>query len=326
MIGTFPDLSIGRDAANEEGFWPSFTDILTVIVMVFMLAMVVVLLRNLDLVAQLRSTIEAERAASTLAQSVNQEKEGLALRLLETENELAMLRGELDVLRQRSARTEETLARESAALSAERARAETLTRQRDEVSARATTFEQNLAALRTEHLNIQQQLTEQSERATRAQRLADDTRAQLDARSAELVERSEALRLREADLRSVQATLSTRSDEFADLKARYDRLVRPARSAAGKFVVEVQYQRDGEKGTIRYRTADNETLLPATRAELESKLDALKKKHGDALYVRIIFPENSGLSYNEAWQFTRDLLYRYDYYYADGHTDPAPQN
>jgi hypothetical protein len=31
--------------------------------------------------------------------------------------------------------------------------------------------------------------------------------------------------------------------------------------------------------------------------------------------VKVIFPENSGLSYNEAWEFTTHLHSNYDYYF-----------
>ena len=43
----------------------------------------------------------------------------------------------------------------------------------------------------------------------------------------------------------------------------------------------------------------------------------LKHEHGKNLYVKIIIPEDSGLTYNEAWEFMRQLLVKYDYYYQD---------
>jgi hypothetical protein len=33
--------------------------------------------------------------------------------------------------------------------------------------------------------------------------------------------------------------------------------------------------------------------------------------------VKVIIPGDSGLSYNEAWNFTRDILSKYDYYYQE---------
>ena len=83
------------DSSGHESFWPSFTDIMTVIVMIFLIALVVLLMRNIDLVQQLRNTMEAERMAAELARTTGEEKENLSLRLIHTENELSDLRLEL---------------------------------------------------------------------------------------------------------------------------------------------------------------------------------------------------------------------------------------
>ena len=32
----------------------------------------------------------------------------------------------------------------------------------------------------------------------------------------------------------------------------------------------------------------------------------------------VVSPDDSGLSYNEAWDFTKGILSQYDYYYIDG--------
>ena len=48
---------------------------------------------------------------------------------------------------------------------------------------------------------------------------------------------------------------------------------------------------------------------------IHKQLLKLKQKYGDNLYVKVIIPENSGLSYNEAWQFMQDIFNKYDYYY-----------
>ena len=65
LDGGFVDLRVGRhESGAEDTFWPSFTDIMTVIVMIFLLAMVVLLIRNMELVNELRATMEAERSAA----------------------------------------------------------------------------------------------------------------------------------------------------------------------------------------------------------------------------------------------------------------------
>ena len=52
-------------------------------------------------------------------------------------------------------------------------------------------------------------------------------------------------------------------------------------------------------------------------AQVESRLEQLKQTQGKDLYVKIIIPEDSGLTYNEAWNFMRGLLVKYDYYYQE---------
>ena len=53
------------------------------------------------------------------------------------------------------------------------------------------------------------------------------------------------------------------------------------------------------------------------RSELDRELGALSDEFNDELYVKIIIPDNSGLSYNEAWEFTSHLHSNYDYYFKD---------
>ncbi len=58
-------------------------------------------------------------------------------------------------------------------------------------------------------------------------------------------------------------------------------------------------------------------------SQLNSALSDLKLNHGNELYVKIVIPSNSGLSYNQAWAFTRDTLAKYDYYYQEDNSVPA---
>ena len=47
----FVDLRVspsGQTNVNEDSVWPSFTDVMTVIVMIFLLALVIILIRNME--------------------------------------------------------------------------------------------------------------------------------------------------------------------------------------------------------------------------------------------------------------------------------------
>ncbi len=47
----FIDLRVGHGAqgVGDDSVWPSFTDIMTVIVMIFLMALVVIMVRNFEL-------------------------------------------------------------------------------------------------------------------------------------------------------------------------------------------------------------------------------------------------------------------------------------
>jgi len=68
----FPDIRIGHTTRGigDEGVWPSFTDIMAVIVMIFLMALAVIMVQKLDLSRQLMATQfnqqEAEEARDAL--------------------------------------------------------------------------------------------------------------------------------------------------------------------------------------------------------------------------------------------------------------------
>ncbi len=81
--------------------------------------------------------------------------------------------------------------------------------------------------------------------------------------------------------------------DYSSLKVKYDKLVRPARTAKGKYVVEVNYEKIKGKGRIRFKDAGDKNYTTLTSDELHSKLAALKKEHPKQLYIKIIIPETA---------------------------------
>ena len=68
MKGGFPDYHQFPDRDHgDESFWPSFTDIMMVITMVFLLVTVMVITNNWKLVTDLKTSIQAERLAAEQA-------------------------------------------------------------------------------------------------------------------------------------------------------------------------------------------------------------------------------------------------------------------
>jgi len=81
MSDGFIDLRQNHAHLVEESFWPSFTDIMMVIVMVFLLVTVSVILNNWTLISDLKKSISAQEVATSLAKSEHQENQNLSTKL-----------------------------------------------------------------------------------------------------------------------------------------------------------------------------------------------------------------------------------------------------
>lgn len=343
---SFVDLRLNRqDGQNQESFWPSFTDIMTVIVMIFVIAMVVLLLRNIELVKQLRATMEAERAAVELAKTTGEEKESLALKLFAAENDISMLRMrlmQLEEQRTEQAGTIDIQQRDIVRLQAER---EALQLLRDQLNAENFTLtqrlekrdalidqqQQNLEELQQTLLSAQQELSrfqEEIASAHSALNTLESNYAAVKEQLAQLQQRysnqaGELVAARVAEQERGQQLRNLQSD-FEQLKVKYEKLIRPARSPAGRYLVEVRYTKPAQRILVEYQTEESPGYQPVSQEQLEAELDRLKKQHTQGLYIKVIFPEQSGLSFSEAWSLTSQLHSKYDYYFQGGGPELVP--
>jgi len=321
----FVDLRLNRgDQQGNESFWPSFTDVMTVIVMIFLISMVVLLLRNMELVKQVRATLDAQQAAMELARTTGEEKEDLASQLNQVADQAhsAEDRAEqlqLEVMRLReqnqlrgkviSERNQDVanLMQERNNLTQQAAQL-LLERQRLEESADQTRNQLNIS--HQELADLQQRLsTLQTHFQEKEQQLAD-ARTTLD-------QQNESLTNARVDRQQTEQKYLVLADEFDNLKVSYDKLVRPARSAKGRYLVEVRYIKRQGNYQISWRQGGNTDFIPISSTKLDKALAALKQQKPDGLYIKIILPENSGLSYSEAWKFTSHLHKNYDYYFQE---------
>lgn len=318
MSEGFVDLRLnGQEGQVNESFWPSFTDIMTVVVMIFLLAMVVLLIRNTELVAQVRATMEAEREAAELARNTGLRNEDLALQLHTAEDKVAEL--QLELMKQ-----QETGQQQIATIAEQRADINSLIGERDDLTQQAAQLtlvkqnlqtrleagesqlataqqkisglEQNLASLQQRFAGSQQQLSELQTRSAEQQQVLEETR-----QGKQEFERKYLLLVGEHD----------------DLKVKYDKLVKPARSPKGRYLVEVRYWKDESGEQIRLRERGLGKFEPVSPGDLAKRLAALKDRETNGLYVKVVFPEKSGLTYNEAWKFTSGLHKNYDYYFSE---------
>jgi len=309
-------IDLRRNTAAEAGadsFWPSFTDIMMVVVMIFMIASVVLMLRNWDLVQALRDTIESEREAEARALSMTETSATLEEQLAQAQHENSQLRIRLMRANEISRNTREQLSQQQQQLLSLQADKRQLTAslqqaqldvqlQEDKVRQSEDRYTQ-LASVRDTLEQRLQQVLDQLDR------VEQDSRDQ----AAELAELRQGGSLTEQQLTLLQG-------EYDDLRVKYDKLVKPARSAQGKHVVTVRYWKEGKFYQIRIKDAGEDDYRVVTQ------LADLKKRYGSNLYVKLIIPDDSGLSYNEAWGFTFDVLNKYDYYHQDDVQDaPATQ-
>ncbi|MGD8931363.1 MAG: hypothetical protein PVI52_02245 [Chromatiales bacterium] len=325
MDDSFIDLRLNhRVVQAEESFWPSFTDIMTVIVMIFLLAMVILLMRNMELVNQLRATMEAERQAMELARTTGAENETLEERLIARENELSMMRMQL-------MRMEEESEQQEAAINSQQHQISSLSRERDDLNRRVerldtqrTKLNQRIKYLSEDSTRLQNQVAEANrtirdlnQDLNQLQATQENTLKDLETLQRSYQAQGQTLETALAqNLESDQALLKLETD-YKSLKIKYDKLVRPARSPRGKTVVEVRYYKTGNDFHIDYRGPGEAEFTAATRPQLDAYLTNMTQQYPGGLYIKVILPKDSGLSYSDAWSFTNYLHQTYDYYYQE---------
>jgi len=300
----FVDLRYGgeRDPGGES-FWPSFTDIMMVVLMIFMIASTILMLRNWDLVRELRATLLAEREAEELALSMTRTSETLEERLAQAQHEISQLR--IQLLREGEQRNE---------LSSELAQTRQQQQKLESDRKRLSTQLQKADIEREQLTNQLQSSREESARLSEQQTSLQVTIDEL--RELEITQAEQLAQLRDLQTISDEELAALRG-EYDELSVKYNKLIKPARTAAGKYLVSVRYRKEGGRYMIEFKESDNDDYEFLSRDELESRLSELKDQYSGSLYVKVIIPKDSGLSYNEAWSFTQNILTRYDYYYQD---------
>jgi len=302
MNSGFPNLSGGQEDL-EESFWSSFSNVMMVILKIFLLVIVIMALNNRNLLDDLKNNVQAKEEA--------QEEAKLALHLAQSSLKAnASLEEQLAYFQQRSSYLDLELLRSRAeaegarnlsnSQKAELTRLQTLNKEQADTLVNRNKIvgelQGKLTGLATEKERTQSELAAARDNATRMETELSSLRTKYN----------------ESDIK-----LLSLQGEFTELDKKYQKLLKPARSASNKQVVEVLYQKTGyslrKAGEGSYRNLD--------RASLENELAALKTQFGNDLYVRIVIPDNSGLSYSEAWSFTNQILSRYDYYY-----NPSPSS
>jgi len=333
MDQSFPSLA-DDEVLAEDSFWPSFTDILTVIVMIFLMAMLVLLLRNMDLIARLQDTIsqkehifaqsEQIKQRNTLLTSELEQSErrsdhqqeqlqALMLRLeqqtlLQTQQQAKLQQQQLQLqqLQQKNIEQRITLATKTAVIEQQEANLQRMVARYDMTRSSLMTATAETAGLRTQLDTAQ----------WHAKALADELDALRKHNAKVLNNTLNDLQAARLNIKTYAHDLLQLKDKYSNLHASYVRLLRPARSPKNKHVVEVLYNTEGATRIYGLRENHGSAWKKMPRSKLEQQLADLKQQYGKQLYVRIMIPDDSDISFNEAWGFTHQILKRYDYYHG----------
>ncbi len=403
--GNFVDLRIthaGTGSSNEDSVWPAFTDIMTVVVMIFLMVLLAFLIKNAQLVDELQNTLIAKDEATQ--QALLSESQNSSL-----ENQLAMVRQRILTMEATLGETNEKKSALQIELKTQAQLAQDLglevsllTKLRDELTSENTQLlgslsladkklldftEQSVANKNVLNEKISILLAEKAgllvdvEKGVQTIEEKEADRLRLTSRIISLSEQLRSLKNRLveegeknaalvteatdknlllqgletskaqlqlkldqmlADLSELQQLYDNRGDtvlaleqgvasastrykslqqEYDSLDSQYRKLIRPARSTAGKVVVEVIYSLKNGEEAFELKLPGEAVASPYAFADMHAGLVELKQAHGQKLYTKVRIADDSGVSFNNAWKFTQDILSKYDYYakdYAEG--------
>jgi len=190
-----------------------------------------------------------------------------------------------------------------------------LTRQAAQLLQERQQLEESADQARNQLNMSRQEMTDLQQRLSTLQTHFQEKEQQLEVAETTLSQQNELLTSARVDRQQAEQKYLVLADEFDNLKVSYDKLVRPARSAKGRYLVEVRYIKREGNYQISWRQGGEGDFNPISSTQLDEALGRLKRQKQDGLYIRIILPENSGLSYSEAWKFTSHLHKNYDYYF-----------
>ena len=289
-------VDLRRSHLSSESFWPSFTDIMMVVVIIFLLTSMLLMVKNWELLDQLRNSMAAEEQAEKIIHDASQENATLEEQLAQAQNEISMLRMQLLQASEQANQLHVEL---------------------DDKDRQIVIMLSENAKLKNSVTDNENQIASLNSQLTAMQDKQTQLNIDLEQKQNALNEERQKIIIITQERDNQSRKLSSLEDDFGSLKVKYDKLIKPARMAKGKYVVSVNFERVNGKERIRFKDSGEESYTVVTKKQLHSKLAKLKKKYPKKLYIKIVIPEESGLTYNEAWTFMRGLLQKYDYYYQE---------
>ncbi len=292
MNEEFVDLRRGH--LSSESFWPSFTDIMMVVVIIFLLTSMLLMMKNRELFDQLRNSMAAEEQAEKIIQNTSQENATLEEQLAQAQNEISMLRMQM-------LQASEQANWLNVELEDKDRQIVIVLTDNEQLKSAVDKNENKILQLSSQIASMQNNLTQLN--------------IDIEQKQSDLEQQRQKIIIITQERETRSRKMASLEDDFGSLKVKYDKLIKPARTAKGKYVVSVNFERIKGKERIRYKGIGKKSYTVVSEKQMHSKLAKLKKKHPKKLYIKIVIPKESGLTYNEAWSFMKDILNKYDYYY-----------
>lgn len=317
--------------SGDNSFWPSFTDIMMVITMIFLMATSLLIVRNWQLVNELQESVAAEQIAAQMIESTSQVNATLEERLANAEQTNSILRLRLLQKDEALVAAKETLSQQALKITTLQADNTGLQQALKQANTAIAAINLEIESAKVSNRTLASQIDELKLQFKEQQIESENTLMQLEQAKSEIESLTASSLTQEQDIASLtkekqsldldlaryNQQLLTLKGDYEVVKSKYEELIKPARSAKGKYITEVYYVKGQSGKIIRYRQPGDADFTNLSLYEVETRLTKLKAEKGKDLYVKIIIPKNSGLTYNEAWNFMRNLLVKYDYYYQE---------
>ncbi len=267
---------------NEQNIWPSFTDVMMVVLMIFILTMVVTITHNTNLFKQLLSTKTKILEKEKYLKELEKVKMELNAKINELEAQLSNAQMKILMLSDENKKLKENLEGKIVLIGDLTNKLKNLSKQQEELKKLLEEKEKLISEKETIIIDLR----------TEKEKLKD-TLQQLEASKAEI------------------------QQKYSELQEKYLKLVGPARSPVGKVIFRIKYFKPTYKSrpVYLYVPVNGTKFRKVSYKTLLKELEKAKNKYGKKLYVQIIIPSNSHLTYDEAYKFTKFILHKYDYYY-----------
>jgi len=291
-----------RELTTDSSMWPTFTDIMTVVLMIFMFTMIAMIIKNSNLLQKLNITEGQLELTEKTQQKLQTQIVDLEQKLKDKKMELILLSDEKTML-------QKNLDAKLAIIS--------------QLQKQSGTLDETVKIL-TQEAHAKEEALKKTKEAYDSQiaAITEDSRKQIEEFNQKFAELMQALQKKEEEISTItegqqelELVLAKQRQEYSVLEDKYNKLIGPARSPLGKEVVTVMYSKAGSEYRILLQDLNTSSFKLISEKYLHERLSQLKGQYKDKLYIKVIFPEKSNLSYNEAWNFTREVLKKYDYYY-----------